>query len=163
GTLRIETVDGSNDPTGTLADANATATFSEASLSTSLSDLTITFATEFNLSAGTYALVITTDRAFSETDYIELGADTSSPSYAGGEAKTYDGSTWTSVAADLIFNLKAPGTTFREPAVVGAWSLGIRDVAVRYDDGAGSNADTQTTARNETGVTADITLVTELA
>ena len=43
-TIRLETVDGSGNPTGTLVNANATATVTEASLTTSLVNTTVTFA-----------------------------------------------------------------------------------------------------------------------
>ena len=42
--IRLETVDGSGNPTGTLVNANATATVTAASLTTSLVDTTVTFA-----------------------------------------------------------------------------------------------------------------------
>jgi hypothetical protein len=163
-TVRIETVSG-GDPTGTLADANLTATLSESSLGTSYSTETITFGTSATLAAGDYAIVISSNRTASSTDYVSVSADSSSPGYTGGEAKTStDGGTnWTSAGADLIFDVLAEGTNYDAPLVV-AWtgSKAQPDIAVRFDDGSGANGDTQTTFTNESGSSLDVVSIVGL-
>jgi hypothetical protein len=163
-TLRIET-DNAGDPSGTLVDANATVTVAESSLSTSLALVDFDFASSFSLSASTtYWLVLSTDRSASDSNYVEWGAEETG-SYADGESGTEASSTWTTPAADaddFIFAIYAEGTAYEEPIVVGRWSGGTRDGAVRYDDGSGTNPDTQTTIKNVTGGSADLTLVVEL-
>lgn len=160
-TVRIETLSASQ-PSGTLAHASATATFSESSLGTSYADTTITFASSFTLTAGSYAIVLSTDRTASETDYITWGADGSAPSYAGGEMFSEASATWSAESKDAIFAVRSPGTTFIEPAVTGRWSGGTRDIAIRYDDGAGADGNTKTTCKNVIGASADVTLVVEI-
>jgi hypothetical protein len=159
-TVRIETLSGS-DPSGTLVDPNATATFAESSLGTSYANKQITFASPFSLAAGDYAIVVSTSRSVDELNYIHWGADASSPGYAGGNMRTFAGS-WAAAGKDAIFSVVAQGTTFNEPAVCGRWSGGTRDVAVRYDDGLGADGNTKTTCKNVTGVTQDVTLVVEI-
>ncbi|MGJ3241150.1 MAG: hypothetical protein ACFE0Q_20740 [Anaerolineae bacterium] len=161
GTVRIETVSG-GDPTGTLANASASATFSESALTTSYTEQMVSFPLSFELTAGTYAIVLSTNRSGSETNYIQWGADGSSPAYAGGEMLSEESSTWASESKDAIFSVNSVGTTFVEPATIGRWSGGTRDIAVRYDDSAGADASTQTTFKNEIGATADVTAVLEL-
>ncbi|PSN80999.1 hypothetical protein C8B47_03730 [filamentous cyanobacterium CCP4] len=161
-TVRIETLSG-GDPTGTLVDANATGTVLESSLGTSYADVTINFADSFTLSAGTYAIVLSTDRTASASNYVAWGADGSSPGYAGGEMLSEESSVWASESKDAIFALKIPGTTFVETAIIGRWSGADGDVTVRYDDGAGSDASTKTTFKNIIGASADVTAVIEVA
>lgn len=159
-TARIETVSGGN-PTGTLAHASASATMTESSLTTSYATYTFTF-TSFSLAAGDYAIVLDTDRTASATNYVAWGADTSTSSYSGGIGSKFDGATWAAISGDFIFGLTSPGTTFVEPAVCGRWSGGTRDIAIRYDDGTGTDGNTKTTGKNVIGATADITLVLEI-
>ena len=161
GTIRIETVS-SGDPTGTLVDANATGTFAESGLGTSYAEETVSLADTVTLAAGTYALVLSTDRSASETNYIAWGADGSAPSYSGGEMLSEISSTWSAETKDAIFTITSPGTTFVEPAILGRWSGGTRDAAIRYDDGTGSDGTTQTTIKNVIGAEADVTLVVEV-
>jgi NedA-like, galactose-binding domain len=158
--VRIET-DSAGDPSGTLAHANATQTMLESDLSTNFADVLFTFTT-FNLASGTYHIVVSTDRATSETDYIEWGADGSSPSYTGGEMKSFDGATWSSETKDAIFSVFSISVVFVEAAIVGRWSGGTRDIAVRYDNGSGSSASSKTTFKNVLGFTADVTVVLEI-
>ncbi len=162
-TLRIET-DSAGSPSGTLVDANATTTVSESTLSTSYGDILFTFASSFSISGSTtYWLVLSTDRSASGTDYVEWGADSSSPSYANGEMKSEASSTWSAESADAIFEVFAEGTQYDEPCVIGRWSGGTRDCAVRFDDGSGSNGNTQTTFKNVTGGSLDFVCEVEVA
>ena len=84
-TLRIETSTGVQ-PTGTLADANATVTVSESSLTTDYGYILFDFGTNFELTGNTsYWLVLSTDRSQSNVNYVVWGGDSSSPSYSNGE------------------------------------------------------------------------------
>lgn len=163
-TLRVET-DSAGSPSGTLVDANATATAAESDLSTSYGWLTFTFATAWSPSASTqYHLVLSTDRDESDTAYVVWGADTSSPGYANGVMMNNALSAWSaeSPAADAIFDVLDAGTVYEEPCVIGRDSGGTRDVAVRFDDGASSAPDTKTTFKNVIGSSADLTMIVEL-
>lgn len=162
-TLRVETNSGSA-PSGTLVDASATITVAESGLSTSYSNVTFNF-TDFALSSGTtYWLVLSTDRSASDTNYVVWGVDASSPGYASGNLSTYASAAYTADAnRDAVFSVMGPTTTYEEPCVIGRESGGTRDLSVRYDDGAGANADTKTTFTNRIGSSADITAVLELA
>ena len=143
-TLRIET-DSAGEPSGVLAHASATTTLAESSLTTSFVDTLFTFPASFNLAIGTYHLVLDTDRVASETDYVEWGADASSPSYAGGEMKSYDGALWNIETKDAVFALFAPDTIRPAQINVDWWSSTHSDMVNRYDDGAGADLSTKTT------------------
>jgi len=57
--IRLETLDGSGNATGTLVNANSTSTVTSASLTTSLVDTTVTFAWSFAITLGQkYAIVL---------------------------------------------------------------------------------------------------------
>jgi len=51
---------------------------------------------------------------------------------------------------------------YLDTASIGRWLSGSRDVAVRFDDGSGSNPDTRTTFKNVTGTTIDLTATVTL-
>lgn len=70
-TVRLETLT-DNKPSGTLVHANATGTISEAGLTTSLALVTVDF-TDFAITAGRYAIVISSDRADSDVNYVSFG------------------------------------------------------------------------------------------
>lgn len=161
-TVRIETVSGSN-PTGTLADAAATITFAESGLGTSYAEKLLTFASQFTLAAGTYAIVLSTDRAASESNYIQWGADGSSPSYAGGDMRSELSSTWSAESKDAVFSVNEPGATHPSRVSVDWWSSSYADMVNRYGDGAGASLDSQTTFKcvRSAGFS-DITVVVEL-
>lgn len=162
-TLRVET-DNAGSPSGSLVDANATATLSEASLATSYGWANFVFPSVFNVSASTpYWLVLSTSRAESPTDYVHWGADGSTPSYAGGEMKAEIAAAWTAESKDAIFEISAQGVSFDEPCVMGRWSGGTRDVGVRFDDGTGADGNTKTTFKNVSGGSLDLTVLVELA
>jgi hypothetical protein len=104
-TLRVETVDGSGNPTGTLAHANATATLAESGLSTSFSWRDFFWAGPWTLPPGTYTLVLSTSRSASATDYTIWGSDHSTPSYSGGVMRYYSGGVWSLEGGVAIFNV----------------------------------------------------------
>lgn len=109
-TVRIETVSGS-DPTGTLVDAAMTATFSEADVLGAGGWVTVAFAAAWTPSVSTdYALRISTTRALSESDYISWWVD-SSPAYASGDMRGYNGSAWASLSIDGGFQILSDLTT----------------------------------------------------
>lgn len=161
-TVRIETTSGGN-PTGTLAHASASITFSESSLSTSYAEKVLTFASGFTLGAGTYAIVLSTDRAASESNYVLWGADGSSPSYSGGDMRSEISSTWSAESKDAVFGVYQPGTTHPSQVDVDWWSSSYADMVNRYGDGSGSNLDSQTTFKclRSAGFS-DVTVVVEI-
>lgn len=161
-TVRIETVSGS-DPTGTLADSAATITFSESGLGTSYAEKLLTFASEFTLGAGTYAIVLSTDRATSGTDYIIWGADGSAPSYAGGDMRSEASAVWSAESKDAVFSVYEPGITHPSRVSVDWWSSTYADMVNRYGDGSGNSLSSQTTFKCvRTAGFDDITVVVEL-
>jgi hypothetical protein len=161
-TVRIETVSG-GDPTGTLAHADASVTFEEASLGTSYAEKVVSFANSFTLGAADYAIVISTSRSASETDYIHWGADGSSPGYAGGNMRQYSGS-WAAASKDAVFAVYEPGLTHPQAVAVDWWESTHADLVNRYGDGSGADLTTKTTFKNlrDAGFS-DITLVVEVA
>lgn len=138
-TLRIETVNGGN-PTGVLAHANATATISEASLTTSYAEYFAIFSDFFDLEPDDYALVLSTDRATSSTNYVLWGADASSPSYAGGEMKRFDGVDWLAENKDAVFTLYYPLSSLIS---VDYWTSSFADMVNRFGDASGDNPETE--------------------
>jgi hypothetical protein len=155
-TLRIET-DNSGDPSGTLADANLTTTLAESGLGTSYADATFTFSTPASISGSTtYWLVLSTDRAVSESNYIQWGADGSTPGYANGQMKSEVSSSWSAESKDAVFEVLGEGSLYDEPLAIGSVTGDSEEIGVRFDDGAGSDGDTKTTFKNLTGASADI-------
>lgn len=169
-TLRIETIDGSNHPTGTLVDANATATYDESNLTQDLGDspqkVLFDFGTSFELSAGDYALVLSSDRTASETDYVWLCVDFTSSSYSGGDLYEYENSIWAATnsgGVDAAFEVLAPPIEFDSGVLVGNWISTKTDVVNRYGDTSGENQDTKTTFKCTLGDGFDdITCIVEL-
>jgi hypothetical protein len=163
-TLRIET-DSAGSPSGTLVDAAATITLGEATLGTSYALVVFTLTGIFTAAgATTYHAVLSTDRSTSTSNYVLLGADASSPSYATGELKSQASSTWSAETKDACFTVEGPAIPYEEVATVGLWSGGTRTVAVRFDDGASpaADGDTKTTIKNVSGGALDITAIVRL-
>lgn len=161
-TLRVET-DSGGDPSGTLADVNATTTLSESTLATNYGDITFAFATAFSISGSTqYHVVLSTDRSTDTSNYVLWGADASSPSYANGEMKSEASSTWSAESKDGIFDVLGEDVEYIEPVAIGRWSGGTRDCAVRYDDEAGANDTTKTSFKNVMGSSVDMTCIVRL-
>lgn len=155
-TLRIET-DSSGDPSGVLAHANLTVTVAESGLGASYADVSFSFASSASISGSTtYWIVLSTDRSASQTDYVDWGADGSSPGYANGEMKSESSSSWSAESKDAVFSVEGPGTVYDEPLAIGSVTGDSEEMGVRYDDGAGSDGDTKTTFKNLTGASADI-------
>ena len=162
-TVRIETVS-SGDPTGTLADAEASITFAESTLGTSYAEKLLTFTSEFTLPAGTYAIVLSTNRTASSINYIEWGADGSSPSYASGEMLSEQDSSWEAESKDAVFSIYQPGVVNVGRISVDWWSSSHADIVNRYGDGAGIDGDTKTTFKcTRVAGFDDVTLVVEVA
>lgn len=162
-TLRIET-NNAGSPSGTLADANATVTVAESSLTTSYGAITFNFATDFQLTGSTtYWLVLSTSRAQSATDYVQWGADGSTPSYSNGSMSSEVSSVWGAESKDAVFSVIAPGVTHSSRVSVDWWSSTHADVVNRYGDGSGADLATKTTFKclRDAGFD-DLTCVVEL-
>jgi hypothetical protein len=81
-TVRVET-DNSGSPSGTLAFANGTGTLAESSLGAGLGLATFVFAGSIALLSGVvYWIVLSTDRAASDVNFVTWGSDSTSPTYA---------------------------------------------------------------------------------
>lgn len=110
-----------------------------------------------------YHFVLATTDSTSSTNYVEVGADTSSSSYANGIGQKESLSTWSALGGDFVFDILSIPSGYSEPCVVGRASGGTRDVAVRYDSGVvGVNTATNTLAKNTSGGTLDLTFVVEM-
>jgi hypothetical protein len=71
--------------------------------------------------------------------------------------KSYAGAAWSAESKDACFDVVAPATSLDEPVAVGSSTMKECKLSARYDDGAGGNADTQTTFGNNHTSTLDIT------
>jgi hypothetical protein len=161
-TVEIQT-DNAGEPSGTAVTNGTSATVSASTLTTSFAATTFTFSGNPSLSASTtYWLVLTTTDTQSNTNYVIWGADTSTPSYADGAMFGEDASTWSALSADAVFAVKAPATQYDEPCVIGRWSGGTRDMAIRFDDGGAGDPNTKTTFKNVTGGSLDIVAEVEV-
>lgn len=115
-TLRIET-DNSGEPSGTLIDASATATFDEADVG-KFTWHRFVFSGGFYLDSGTtYWLVLSTDRGMSTTNNIRWGADSSSPAYTDGEMLSYASSTWSAESKDALFEVETEVTSLTSDVI----------------------------------------------
>lgn len=161
-TIRIETTS-SGEPTGTLAHADASVTLNEASLSSSYEEKISAFFNSFTLAADDYALVLSTDRSLSETDYVFWGADESSPGFSSGEMFSEASSVWSAESKDAIFGIYAPGNEHPGQVAVNSWLSSNADLINRFGDGSGNDLDTKTTFKcTRANGFADVTLVVEL-
>ena len=161
-TVEIQT-DSAGEPSGTAVTNDTSNTVSASTLTTSFGDIAFSFASNPSLASGTtYWIVLTTADSQSNTNYVVWGADTSTPSYADGEMYGEDASTWGALSADAVFTVTAPATQYDERCVVGRWSGGTRDVAVRFDDGGAGFPNTQTTFKNTSGGSLDIVAEVEV-
>jgi len=161
-TVEIQT-DSAGEPSGTAVTNGTSNTVSASTLTTSFTDITFSFASNPSLASGTtYWLVLTTSDTQSNTNYVLWGSDTSTPSYADGEMLGEDASTWSALSADAVFTVTAPTTQYDERCVVGRWSGGTRDIAVRFDDGGAGSPNTNTTFKNVSGGSLDIVAEVEV-
>jgi hypothetical protein len=86
-TFRIETLDGDDFPSGTLADDDATGTIVEATIAAGWN--LVTLAGEITLEAGRYALVNTTTSAYDGVNYAQWG-EALPGTYSGGRFVQYN-------------------------------------------------------------------------
>ncbi len=106
--IRIET-DNTDAPSGSLADANATASVTSGSLSGAFQDTTITFAGAFTLTSGTrYWIVLYRSGAESDANYYSTGNSASLATYSLTE-KEVNGGSW---GASSYNNFYYSGTGF---------------------------------------------------
>jgi len=144
---------------------NGTATVvNAATVTTSYSLIRFTFPTPPTITASTpYHIVLTTSDSASNSAYIEWGTDASSPPYANGQLALLN-PTWgnASPAADGLFDLYGPTTTFSTEAPAGFWFSDKYDMVARFDNGSGSNPTTNTTFKNTSGATLDVTCIVEM-
>ena len=88
--LRVET-DNGGEPSGTLVDANATATVTAASFATSHSDETVTWGGSFSLTKGTQYWLVFQVASTDGTNYLSLSVNSShDENYLAFERLTYD-------------------------------------------------------------------------
>lgn len=105
-TVRIET-DNAGEPSGTLADANATFDITGASLTTALVLKTITFAGSFTLTLGDkYHIVLTRTGSLSDTHYFKVGYQAEKSFFS---LSRLAGGTWTNDATTRAFFSEADG------------------------------------------------------
>ena len=110
-TVRIET-NSTDKPSGTLADANATATISSFS-TTDYAWKTVEFTNAFALSSGTTYWIVLKTAASSNDNYYHWAGDGSSPTFSAGTmaTSTDGGSTWSAVTSkDAYFRIKGQDT-----------------------------------------------------
>lgn len=110
-----------------------------------------------------YHLVLTTSDSASNTAWIEWGIDISSPPYANGALALLN-PTWSaaSPAADGLFDLYGATTAFNTMDAAGFWFSIKNDIVSRFDNGSGSNPTTNTTFKNTSGATLDVTCIVEM-
>jgi hypothetical protein len=142
-----------------LVSNGASSAVAASTLSTSYGWTEFLFPVRPVVSSGTqYHIVLSTADSASASNYVVWGVDTSSPSYSGGGLKADLAGTWTATpVADACFEVWKYDTAYDEQVILGRWSAGTRDMAVRYDSGAGANSDTNTTFKNVSGASIDVT------
>lgn len=155
--------DSTGDPSGTPVTNGTSDSVATSTLSTSYGWIEFPFSTAPSLSGSTtYWIVLETDGTQSDTDYVVWGADGSSPGYANGEGKSELASTWSAEGVDFIFDVLGVSITYDSPAAYDHWNTALATFAARFDDGSGSNANTQTTVKNVTGSQKDVIAMVEL-
>ncbi|MDQ7027564.1 MAG: choice-of-anchor R domain-containing protein, partial [Anaerolineae bacterium] len=144
-TVKIET-DSSGSPSGTVVTNGTSATVAASSLATSYGWIEFTFSTPPSLSASTqYHLVLETTDTQSNTNYVEWGADGSSPSYASGEMKHERSATWSAESKDAVFKVISDGIEYINPVMVDWWSSTRADMVAQAGDSGGADGDTKST------------------
>jgi len=165
-TVEIQT-DSTGEPSGTAISNGTSGTVAASTLTTSYADITFTFGTPPSLSGSTtYWLVLKTTDSASDFNFVQWGADGSTPSYADGEMLSYDGAAWNAESKDAVFEVVAPGSAFVEPANAGFSTAGGTDGAPRvvyaHHDGSYADASTKSTVKNISGGSLDLTFVVEV-
>lgn len=151
-------------PSNTVITNGTSTTVLASSVTTGYTLIRFTFATPPSITASTqYHMVLTTTDVASNTAYIEWGIDISSPPYANGAFALLN-PTWSaaSPAADGIFDMYGVTTTFTTTAAAGFWFSTKNDVVCRFDNGSGGSPTTQTTFKNTSGTTLDVTCIVEM-
>lgn len=161
-TVRIQT-NNSGDPSGTDVTNGESIAVDASTLSTSYGYIDFDFSAAEVSDATPYHIVLESTVSESDTDYVVWGTDSSTPSYTNGEMKSYNGASWSAENKDACFDILQVASQIEEIQVVGGWSSGYRDVGVRFDDGADSDPETNTTFKNIKGTPADLTLAVEVA
>lgn len=164
GNLTVKLYDDNSGEPGSLVTNGTSNTVAASGLSTSYGWIEFQFGTAPSLSGSTtYWLVLETADSADESDYVVWGADGSSPGYTDGEMVAYDGSSWSAESKDGCFEVFGEGSTYEEPVSIQRWGMAdTLDLAVRYDDGSDSDADTKTTFKNVSGETLDVTCMVEV-
>jgi hypothetical protein len=154
-TLGVYSQGGDGFPTTELVDANAVATFSEASLTTSLAYVDFTFTAPIQFNADDM-LVLTSSSGVSLFDYVRWGADSTQGSLRGVASRfVLSPSGWESAAANLIF--WSPAILTIEANARGTWAntLALSTASKHYsadtltlNTGVGSGALSDTFTQN---------------
>jgi hypothetical protein len=105
-TVEIYAVDGSGNPTGSALLTGATFLYTEMGTGSGTAKwIRHDFTTPYTLTAGTqYIIVCARTGAVDGTNYFLMGGN-SAGSYAGGIRKTYNPTTWTDTATDIMFRV----------------------------------------------------------
>ncbi len=144
-TVKLQT-DSSGSPSGTTVTNGTSATVAASSLSTSYGYIDFTFSTQPSLTASTqYHIVLETADSASNTNYVEWGADASSPGYASGVMKSEVSSAWGAESKDAVFQVIADGMQYLQPVIVDWWSSTHADMVAQAGDTGGSTIDTEST------------------
>lgn len=168
GNLTVEIQpDSAGAPSGTAVSNGTSGTVAASTLTTSYADITFSFATPPSLSGSTtYWLVLKTTDSASNTNYVQWGADTSTPGYADGSMSGEASASWSALSADAVFEVFSPGSAFVEPANGGFSTAGSTDGAPRvvyaHHDGSYADASTKSTVKNVSGGSIDLTFVVEV-
>ena len=147
--------DSAGSPGSTITDGTSNAVVMS-TLGTSFAYVEFTYSVGArpSLSSGTqYWMKLSTTGSASNTVYVEVGTDNTSPSYANGQTKTDTGGTWsaTSPASDSIFELYIQNDAFQEQLSIGQWSDPTTgQIGVRYGITFNNATDTQTSFKNNT-------------
>lgn len=159
-TLEIQSNSGGL-PSGTPITNGVSAAVLASSVDTSWELVRFTFSSPAITSGVQYHAVLKTTDTASNTAYIEVGVDTSSPGYANGAVALLQSSSWgaASPAADTCFDIYGVGTYYDQPVLVG---LGSPVLNVWYGDASYADQDTTTTFKNVYGVTIDVVSIVEM-
>ncbi len=144
-TVKIQTNSGGS-PSGTTVTNGTSATVAASSLSTSYGYIDFAFSTPPSLSASTqYHLVLETADSASNSNYVEWGADASSPAYASGEMKSEASSSWSAETKDAVFQVVADGIQYIQPVMVDWYTSTRADMVAQAGDTSGTDVDTKST------------------
>lgn len=159
-TLEIQSNSGGL-PSGTPITNGVSATVPASSVDTSWELVRFTFSSPAITSGVQYHAVLKTTDTASNTAYIEVGTDASSPGYSNGAVALLQSSSWgaASPAADMCFDIYGVGTYYDQPVLVG---LGSPVLNVWYGDASYADQDTTTTFKNVYGVTIDVVSIVEM-